>query len=247
MGKDLAEIKDTLVEMWPEGGAFLSPEWIAKWGENPEEITSPILAEPDNEEVNKLDPADNGFSFSGLSAYEVYSQVAAGRLAAWEHARNNAVNDWLSSSLNISGVASLPQNKQDQLMAKWHREHPQPPEMLLFDQLVHQVNIRITAQNNWSAKSGTVLLGPLLSLLWDIDPTDDSHFVSDRVIDWVTIAIGEDASAAAASGSKQLWNLPAPPNPKYPLYQYANEGVVEIQTFGAWSSSQHSTNPYRSF
>lgn len=119
--------------------------------------------------------------------------------------------------------------------------------MLLFDQLVHQVNIRITAQNNWSAKSGTVLLGPLLSLLWDIDPTDDSHFVSDRVIDWVTIAIGEDASAAAASGSKQLWNLPAPPNPKYPLYQYANEGVVEIQTFGAWSSSQHSTNPYRSF
>lgn len=212
-GKDLQAIKDNLVEMWPEGGAFLSPEWIAKWGANPIEQTEEQSTQINNQAVNEL-PVPG---LNGKSPYEVYTISASGRAAAWEHNKNNIINDFQGPMQYPEGTTER-DNEEAELISRWMIANPQPPPFLLLNQFSHQLNIRYTACKQYEAR-----------FLWnrlfnDYDPRHDNSYVKDFILDWATLATYPEING---------WDK----NPEYNLSKKAGKGVDIIAEYSFYSAT----------
>jgi len=180
-GKDIEKLFEQLVGIWPESGSFFSPEWIAKWGDNPLDIQSEKINDLDNDAVNELPPVKNN-SFEGKSAYNVYSIVAAGRAAEYEHSKANIANNYTIKT----GVGIYPGSEEEKtLIALWHSENPAPPEFLLNDQTALQTQIRETASRR------TAAYGVFGYFTDSTEPSSNAKYVSDPLLDWLTIASEE--------------------------------------------------------
>ena len=210
-GKELDQIKDNLVQMWPEGGAFLSPEWVAKWGANPIEQTEEQTTQPNNQTVNEL-PVPG---LNGKSPYEVYTIAASGRQAAWEHNKNN---------YRIHGpyqyAEGTPERDEEEAknLAVWLKANPQPPRFLLLNEYSHQLNIRYTACKQYEARFFWN------RLFQDYDPRHDSSYVKDFILDWATLATYPEING---------WDK----NPEYNLSKKAAKGIAIIEEYSFYSAT----------
>ena len=209
--KELDTIKDNLVEMWPEGGGFLSPEWVAKWGANPIEITEEQSTQMNNQAVNELPT----LGLNGKSPYEVYTIAASGRAAAWQHSRNN-IPAFIGPSQYAEGTkehdAEIAQHE-----ANWMRENPQPPVFMLLNQFSHQINLRYTACKNYEGR-----------FLWNrlfmqYDPKADNSFINDKLFDWATLATYPEING---------WDK----NPKYDIKKKAGKALKIIEEYCFWEA-----------
>ena len=210
-GKDLDKIKDNLVEMWPEGGAFLSPEWVAKWGGNPIEQTEEQTTQHNNQAVNEL-PCEG---LNGKSPYDVYTIAASGRQAAWEHGRNNIAN-----YLGIMPPEGTDEYDRQMTIATaaWNSENPQPPPFMLLNQFSHQLNIRYTACKQYEARFFWN------RLFFDFDPKHDNSYIKDHLFDWATLATYPEMNG---------WDK----NPEYDIQKKAAKGVKIICNYSFWSAT----------
>ena len=139
--KDLRELKDNVVEMWPEGGTFLSPEWISKWGVDPLEQIEEDTTTPHNHTVDELPIS----GIEGKSVYQTYSIAMSGWWAAYDHAKNNIITDFHAHVAPSDHVA--PNSPEEAaLIANWHQLNDPPPRMLLLNEFDHQMGIRYTAR-----------------------------------------------------------------------------------------------------
>jgi len=106
---DIKDVLEAAADFLPEG-SFLSPEWIASWGDDPIDQTAEMTTEPDNTMVDQLVNAE-GETLVGMSPYHAYSSGAAGRAAEYDHR-----------------VAEAATNYTDAQMANWlHYPTNQPP------------------------------------------------------------------------------------------------------------------------
>ncbi len=181
-GKDLKELKDNIVEMFPEGGAFLSPEWIASWGDNPTEILGESLAEGDNDAVDSLPPIETPhgqFTLEGKTPYEVYSLACAGRAAHYDWEKANILQNYIAKYGPLMGYAPA-QTKDEaeaEIIANWHKYNKQPAMMLTFDQCAVQNAIRITCAR--------IDLTTWTKYFQERNPSKKPGFVKDPLLDWL--------------------------------------------------------------
>ena len=192
-GKDIEKLFEQLVGIWPESGSFFSPEWIAKWGDNPLDQQSEKINAPDNDSVNELPPVGNN-SFEGKSAYQVYAITASGRQANYDYSKANIINTWLLQQPPTNNLVSplvgdyrqgLSQEQKAIIISQWHSENPSPPDFLTNDQTALQTQIRETASRR------TAAYGIFGALTDSTEPSSNSKYVYDPLLDWLTVASEE--------------------------------------------------------
>ena len=175
---------------------FLSPEWLASWGDDPEEITAEKTSTP-NTEVDKV------VGVEGKTPYQAYSIGAAGRYQEWENNKNNAV----SNHAAIHGIGILPNSiEAQQIMAEWLRLNPEPPRPLLANEADYQVNIRETAHRrtltisvNWFFP---YLTGDAAN--YYLNAEDAEGYVDDILLDWLwAVTFPREHKGATATRIKQ--------------------------------------------
>ena len=224
-GKDVEKLFEQVVGIWPESGVWFSPEWIAKWGDDPVEQTEDALVDPDNGLVDGLAPVINStgvHSLVGKSPYQVYAIAASGRAAEYAHSETQIINNYTSKY----GVGIAPGSIEEaQIIAEWYTSNSPPPDMLLLGQVAVQVNIRVTcARINLSA----------LKYIQNEDPPAHSDFVNDPLLDWtayVTIPVDKDGNKKEPHAT--VFNN----TPKRP-YNYilkASAGEQQIAAYAYWS------------
>lgn len=215
-GKNLRELKDNLVELYPEGGAFLSPEWVAKWGANPVDETEDDQNQGDNDGVNELDPIDSTsgvHSFEGKSPYEVYSITATGRQAEYDYSVKNIIKDYTTKF----GVGIYPGSIEEaQIISDWHGANPAPPPLLLNGQVAVQTNIRVTT----ARRNATYL-----RYFQNVNPASHPDFVKDNLLDWVAYN--------TADHDTLFNNTPKSP---YNYIRYKARGEQLIAAYAWWSA-----------
>jgi hypothetical protein len=222
--KDLKELKDNIVEMWPEGGAFLSSEWISKWGDNPLDIIEEDVVQPDNNTVNEL-PV---LGLSGKAPYEVYTITNAGHWAAYNHALSSVLTD--ASALVHGAHGSTQQIAPTdplavRLFAAWHTINKQPSRFLLLNEFSHQMGIRYTAANQWYNR----FLWNRLFNVGRFDPRNDTTWINDKVLDWATCATYPVIINTWESGS-QAWSA----NPYFYHKKRFGKGEASIEKWAFW-------------
>lgn len=229
-GKDLEKLFEQLVGVWPESGKLFSPEWIAKWGDNPVDILTEDITTPDNDLTNTLDPNVEGRSFEGLSSSDVYMLACSGRASAYQHAKNNIINNWLlqnpkSHPLVGDYSQGLTDAQKATIIAQWHRENPKPPQCLTVGQQAVQIAIRITC-----AKRDLTYF----KYVQNNDPKKEADYVDDPLLDWLSYSSEESYYL----GGYNALNT-ASPDP-YDYRSKKGEGEQLIQMFAWWSAP---TNP----
>jgi hypothetical protein len=206
--KDLKDLTKDLMAIWPESGQFMSPEWVAKWGDDPIPETEDEATKKDNEFVDSLSVA----GLQGKSPYEVYSITASGRQASYDWEKANAVQN----HANKYGIGIQPGSiEATQILATWISLNPPPPQFLLLNQFAFQINIRETAQRRVMAT--TVPLIGLFGLLQERDPTKFAGYDYDDLLDW----------AAMATYPHKIWI------PK--VRDNFNDGIALIEKFAFWA------------
>ena len=226
--KDLRELKDNVVEMFPEGGTFLSPEWISKWGKDPLEIIEEDTTQPNNHNVNEL----GAQGLAGKSVYETYSITATGQWAAYDYALANAVSDHASRV----GIGIQPGSTEEaELLAIWHTKNPPPPRFLMLDEFDHQMGIRHTAAHQWYNR----FLWNRLVNVGRFDPRNDTTWINYKVLDWAVCATYPVILNTWESGAQNLSGNPY--SYRAPRYQ---KGIDIILTYAFWNDTQpHGFNP----
>lgn len=237
-GKDLEKVFEQIVGIWPESGTLFSAEWIARWGDDPMDIIEADLTEPDNPTVNILDPTVDGQSFEGLSSAEVYIIACSGRAAAYDHSKNNIINNWLLRQPATQNLVSplvgdysqgLTDSQKALIVAEWHRSNPPPPTCLTLAQQKQNTLIRITCARNNAA---TVPLNPLsyfVRQLQEHDPRKVNGYVDDYLLDWLAYS----SDKATTLGINVL--DAASPTP-YDYRSRRSKGEMEIQMYSWWSA-----------
>ena len=184
----IAGLAGFLLWKWPEIKDWLpdsdfpifSPEWIASFGDDPEEITAEKTATP-NTEVDKV------AGVQGKSPYQAYSIGAAGRYQEWVNNRNNAV----SSHAAIHGIGIQPGSiEAQQILAAWLRRNPEPPRPLLANEADYQVNIRETAWRRRQTISMTWFIPYLTgdASNYYTQAEDANGYIDDILLDWLWLA-----------------------------------------------------------
>lgn len=209
--KELDAIKDNLVEMWPEGGAFLSPEWVAKWGANPIEQTEEQSTQLNNQAVNELPTA----GLNGKSPYEVYTIAASGRAAEYQHRRNN-IPGFIGPSQYAEGTKEYEEEVAEH-EAQWVKDNPQPPVFMLLNQFSHQINLRYTAMKNYEGRFFWN------RLFMQYNPRHDNSYINDNLFDWATLATYPEING---------WDK----NPKYDIKKKAGKALKIIETYSFWEA-----------
>lgn len=190
-GKDLLELKDNIVEMWPEGGTLLSPEWVAKWGANPDEVIEEDAVDPDNPLVKTIPLLEDGRTLEGLSAQDAYNLGSTGRATWYNHAKNNIIQWTYQEYLELKGWKSYnhpqgygPNSWENTVVAEWHKLNPEPPSHLLLNQTNVQTQIRVTS----AKRKATRWLG----VAWWFAKTEpseiDSRYIEDPMLDFLAVA-----------------------------------------------------------
>ena len=220
-GKDLEKLFEQMVGVWPESGAFFSPEWIAKWGDNPIEQTEEDQNETDNDGVNELDPVNTSQgerTFEGMSPYDVYTIVAAGRQARYDHMKNNIVADYRAAHpLDVYG----PHDSDEKIISDWYANNPSPPPFLLNGQVALQTNIRVTCARRNST---------YLRYFQNTNPPNHPDFVKDNLLDWVAYNTGNFGFGNTNSIFETT------PKRPYNYLKYVARGVQEIAAYAWWSA-----------
>ena len=199
-GKPFDDLKKQILELWPEGGAFLSPEWIAKWGGNPDVIIEDIAVEPENPIVKTIPPSPlTDKTLEGLSAQDAYNLGSSGRQVWFQHAQNNIINNWLLKHPKYHPIVGdystgLSKNQKATIIAKWHEENPQPPPHLLLNETNVQTMIRVT----WAKK--VTLLGRFAKTPYEID----SRYIEDPMLDF--LAFASYVPWQGQAGKSFIWN-----------------------------------------
>lgn len=227
-GKDLEDVAERIVGIWPESGSLFSPEWIAKWGDDPVEETEEALIDGDNDEVDGLDPVDTPSGVQtlfGKSPYEVYSIAASGRANEYAYSETQIL---INFKIKNPSFPMPPAGSFDEglIIAGWYRNNPAPPDFLLLGQVSVQTNIRVTcAKINLS----------FLKWLQNQYPTRHPDFVDDPLLDWVayvTIPVDDDGN------KKEPYSTIFNSTPKVP-YNYILKkarGEQEIAAYAFWSA-----------
>lgn len=230
-GKDIEKLFQQLVGIWPESGTLFSPEWIAKWGDDPLDILSQDLGGLDNDEVDVL--ISNNGSLVGRSPYDVYTIASSGRAAAWTH--NKSVNQNITHTeyLELNGWKSYnyPAGEGansgwlERHMARWTSQNPQPPSMLTFEQCAIQNAIRITC-----ARRDTTQFFGILNYLQQRNPTKMENYTSDVLLDWLVYT--ESRTTTLEINMLDL----ASPNP-YDYKTRKKRGIQIIESYAFWSAT----------
>ena len=230
--KDLRELKDNIVEMWPEGGSFFSPEWIAKWGRDPLDIIEEDTTQENNHAVNEL-----GGSLAGKSVYETYSITITGQWAAYDWAVAHIISDHIDKYGPIMGWSpafASEEEAHEDMIRRWHIRNPPPPRFLMLDEFDHQIGIRYTAAHQWYNR-----------FLWNrlyrperFDPRNDTTWMNYKVLDWAVCATYPVILNTFETGAQNMSNNPY--SYRAPRYQ---KGINLIDTFAFWNENK--PNPYR--
>ena len=186
-GKDIEKLFEQMVGIWPESGSLFSPEWIARWGDDPSEILGESLGESENETVDGLPPVttpQGEISLEGLSPYAVYSLTCAGRAAHYDWEKANILNTYNSQNNTV-----IPPGGDDEavIVAQWHSVNKQPPMMLTFDQCADQIGLRITCAR---IDAGPSLLLGFQYLFNERNPSKKDNYVADPLLDWLAYTEG---------------------------------------------------------
>ena len=186
-GKDIEKLFEQMVGIWPESGSLFSPEWLAKWGDDPSEILGESLGESENETVDGLDPIatpQGEISLEGLSPYAVYSLACSGRAAHYDWEKANIIKNYTAQM----GVGIYPGSDEEKtIIAKWHSENKQPPMMLTFDQCADQIGLRITCAR---IDAGPSLFLGFQYLFNERNPSKKDNYVGDVLLDWLAYTEG---------------------------------------------------------
>ena len=192
-GKEIDDVLNWVAELWPEGGAFLSPEWIAKFGTDPLEATEEKSTATDNHVVNTIPSTADGQSFNGKSPYECYTLGASGRANEYIHSEQNIVANWLATAApdKVAYYNQNPGKWDADIIADWYTRNPAPPTFLLLNEANHQINIRYTcAKREFAMK----FLPPLASIaasqsgFQNTKPKKEPGYVKDRMLDFLAYA-----------------------------------------------------------
>jgi len=229
-GKDLKELKDNIVEMFPDGSPLFSPSWIASWGEDPQEILGDSLGATDNDVVNGLEPvvsSSGTHSLEGLDPYSVYSLTCAGRLAHYTWEKANIVSEYrLQHPLSAFG----PHDSDADIISKWHRANPRPPDMLTFEECNDQTGLRLTCARI-DATPGFAWI------FQERNPSKKSNYVGDPLLDWL-------AYTDVGQGHEFLWiegalavNIMDKASPRpYDYSQRRFKGERQIALYAYWAA-----------
>ena len=228
-GKDIEKLFEQMVGIWPESGNLFSPEWIAKWGDDPIEVLTPELDGVGNDEVDSLNPPSSGGSLVGRSPYDVYSIACSGRAAAWTHAQQMNQNITHTEYLELNGWKSYNYPTGEgansgwlaRHMARWSQQNPTPPMMLTFDQCAQQISIRITCARRDLT---------MWRFVQQNNPPDVLHYVEDVLLDWLTYT----SSKATALGVNDL--DAASPSP-YDYKTRKKRGIQVIESYAFWAAT----------
>ena len=207
--KDLKDLAKDILDIWPESGAFMSPEWVAKWGDDPIPQTMDEATQPNNSEVDSLQVQ----GLEGKSPYQVYSIASSGRYAAYDWAKANAVKD----HANKFGIGIQPGSPEAAtILAAWVGQNPPPPTPLLLNEFAFQVNIRETAQRR--AFGTLVPIAGLVTFFQGTNPKKFEGYIDDALLDW----------GAMATYEHSIWISKVRDN--------YSKGVAIIEEFAFWSS-----------
>jgi hypothetical protein len=237
-GRDLQQLVQDILDIWPESGRFLSPEWIARWGDDPMDIIEEDLTAPDNPTVNVLDPTIDGKSFEGLSSADVYIIACSGRAAAYDHSKNNIINNWLLQQPPTNNLVSplvgdykqgLTNEQKALIIAEWHRNNPPPPMCLTLDQQKQNTLIRITCARNNAATQPYNPLSYFVRQFSEHDPTKVDGYVDDYLLDWLAYS-----SDKVTTLGINVLNA-ASPSP-YDYRSRRSKGEQIIQAYSWWSA-----------
>ena len=242
-GKDLEKVFEQIVGIWPESGRLFSPEWIARWGADPMDITEADITAPDNPLANELDPTVSGRSFEGKSGAEVYQIASSGRSAAYDHARNNIIQWTYEEFLEMKGWKIYnhpegygPNTWEATVTAQWHRDNPQPGRTLTIEEQTYQTNIRITCARNKAALQPNNPLSYFVRVFGqETNPINKTGYVEDVLLDW--LAYSSPKTSVGPLGVGLGFNVldAASPSP----YNYAlrkSQALNVIQAYSWWQA-----------
>jgi hypothetical protein len=191
--KDIEEIVEFIKDLWPESGAFLSPEWIAKFGEDPIPATENESTKNNNHWVNEIPPNPDGNSLQGKSPYEAYTIGASGRQANYDFNESRIIENWLASATpkQREKYNAKTQQAEAQIRTEWYKQNSPPPGFLLLNEFAHQINIRYTCAKREFALKGLPPLARIAltqSGIQNTDPTKESDYQMDPMLDFATLA-----------------------------------------------------------
>ena len=228
-GKDLEKLFEQVVGIWPESGAFFSPEWIARWGDDPSEILGESLASGDNDVVDGLGPVvtpSGNKSLEGKSPYAVYSLACAGRAARYDWRKANIINNYTAQY----GVGIYPgSDEEKEIISNWHKVNKQPQMLLTFDQVTDQIGLRITCAR--------IDAGPgfgFRQLFAESNPSKKDNYVADPLLDWVAYTEPRGHAFFVEGALKVNIMDKASPSP----YNYSKrrfKGEKQIAIYSWWS------------
>ena len=228
-GKDLEKLFEQVVGIWPESGAFFSPEWIARWGDDPSEILGESLASGDNDVVDGLGPVvtpSGNKSLEGKSPYAVYSLACAGRAARYDWRKANIINNYTAQY----GVGIYPgSDEEKEIISNWHKVNKQPQMLLTFDQVADQIGLRITCAR--------IDAGPgfgVRQLFAERNPSKKDNYVADPLLDWVAYTEPRGHAFFVEGALKVNIMDKASPSP----YNYSKrrfKGEKQIAIYSWWS------------
>ena len=226
-GKDIEDLFEQMVGIWPESGAFFSPEWIAKWGDDPTEILGESLITPDNDTVNGLAPVVNpsgSHSLEGLDPYTVYGLANTGRTERWNWNKANIISEYrrLHPLTNFG-----PHDSDANIISNWHKNNPQPPRLLPIDDAANQSAIRITCARIDAAPG-------FAWLVQERNPSKKSGYVADPLLDWLAYTDELGHSFFVAGALKVNIMDKASPSP-YDYSQRRYKGERQIALYAYWA------------
>ena len=226
-GKDLDKLFEQMVGIWPESGAFFSPEWIARWGDDPTEILGESLIAPDNDTVNGLAPVVNAtgsHSLEGLDPYTVYGLANTGRTEHYNYRKANIISEYTART----GVGIYPGSEEEKtIIAEWHTKNKQPPRLLPVDDAADQTGIRITCARI-DATPG------IAWMFQERNPSNKSGYVSDPLLDWLAYTDELGHSFFVKGALKVNIMDKASPSP-YDYSQRRFKGERQIALYAYWA------------
>ena len=230
-GKDIEKLFEQFVGIWPESGTLFSPEWIAKWGDDPSEILGESLGDGDNDVVDELKPIvtpQGDVSLEGLSPYSVYSLAYAGRAANYDWRKANIIKQYTA----LHGVGIYPGSDEEKtIIAEWHSVNKKPPTMLTFDQCADQIGLRITCAR---IDAGPSLFLGFQYLFNERNPSMKDNYVSDPLLDW--LAYTEPRGHAFLVEGALKVNIMDKASPKpYDYSQRRYKGIKQIALYAHWA------------
>ena len=171
------------------GGPFLSPEWIATWGDDPSDVVAQDDLEPQDETAvdTLVNPA--GQTVAGKTPFQAYRIGAVGRDAEYTHRIQSA-----TLSMTPAELANF---------MNYPSSHP-PPHSQSMDGYAYQLAIRETVCRRIVVGSIiTVFLAGGVAALYAKRIREVTGYISDPMLDWAACTTYSNCDATISNQKKE--------------------------------------------